>query len=502
MKKFITTGLILILCSTAAGTDIYRNARPPAVAGQFYTDDAGALKSQIDEFLDNAMTMDVDENILGIWVPHAGYIFSGQIAANAYAAVRNRSYDLIVLIGASHHLSIKGASIGSWSAYRTPFGLATVNTELAAELKEASDLIDCFPPVHQYEHSLEVQIPFLQVVQPGVPILPIILDPGLSLKNAERIAKTIVEHIQGKKVLIVASSDMSHYPRYKDAYDVDLRMIDAIATFDPKIVQEKEAELIDQNITNLRCCLCGRVAIATVMYITRLMGASHIEMLPYMNSGDVSGERNRVVGYGSALFVGEKRIQSDGGNTVDEIQFSKAEKKKLFQIARESIIRAIKGKDSQFEVKEKNLLKKRGVFVTLTNNGRLRGCIGHFGEDYPLFQIVSQMAAAAATQDYRFMYDPITLEEMDEINIKISVLSPLKKIDSIDEIEIGKHGIWIRQGNRGGTYLPEVATDMGWNKKQFLEHCCAHKAGLPADAWKKDADIYIYSSQLLSEKNL
>ena len=187
---------------------------------------------------------------------------------------------------------------------------------------------------------------------------------------------------------------------------------------------------------------------------------------------------------------------------TDDIAFTEEEKQKLFTIARESIVSALKEeKVPDFSPKEQNLNLKRGVFVTLMNQERLRGCIGHFDADYPLYKIVSNMAVAAATQDYRFMYNPVTLVEMDKIEIKISVLSTLKKIDSIDEIEVGKHGIWIRQGSRGGTYLPEVATEQGWNKIEFLEHCCAEKAGLPRDAWKKGADIYIYSSQILSEKD-
>jgi AmmeMemoRadiSam system protein A len=183
----------------------------------------------------------------------------------------------------------------------------------------------------------------------------------------------------------------------------------------------------------------------------------------------------------------------------EDIPFSKEEKEKLFQIATESIESALQKKSPpQFEVDEANLLLKRGVFVTLTNRGRLRGCIGHFGADYPIYVIVSRMAMAASTEDYRFHMNPITLEEMPEIEIKISILSDMKKIDSIDEIEVGKHGIWIKQGMRGGTYLPEVATEMKWNKTEFLEHCCVEKAGLPRDAWKKDAEVYIYSSQILS----
>ena len=188
---------------------------------------------------------------------------------------------------------------------------------------------------------------------------------------------------------------------------------------------------------------------------------------------------------------------------LEEIDFSEAEKKKLFAIARESIASALKGETlPDFSVDEPHLLLQRGVFVTLTNGGCLRGCIGHFGAEYPLHEIVSRMTVAAATQDYRFSLNPVTLGEMDEIDIKISILSEMKKVNSIEEIEVGKHGIWIRQGGRGGTYLPEVATEMGWDRVEFVEHCCVEKAGLPRDAWKKGAEIYIYSSQILSERDL
>jgi AmmeMemoRadiSam system protein A len=186
---------------------------------------------------------------------------------------------------------------------------------------------------------------------------------------------------------------------------------------------------------------------------------------------------------------------------MESIKFSAEEKKTLFRVARQSILAALdEQRPPEFSIEEPNLLVKRGVFVTLENRGRLRGCIGHFEPDLPLFEIVSQMAVAAATQDYRFAHDPVTEREMKDLDIKISILSPLKQIDSIEQIEIGKHGIWVRQGNQSGTYLPEVATDMGWTREQFLESCCVEKAGLSPDAWKEGADIYVYTSQVLKEK--
>ena len=477
------------------------DVRAPARAGQFYPASKTELTQVLDNFLKNAKKIQIEGDIVAIWVPHAGYEFSGQIAANAYQLIQGRQYEAVILIGPSHYVPLKGASIGNWTAYQTPLGNAVVDTSLVMKIRSLTSLVSSVPIAHRYEHSVEVQLPFLQTVLPGVPIVPMLMS-NLSYESSKDIAHAIVKAVGRKKVLLVASSDMSHFPRYKDAYEVDLEVLDLVSSYDAKKVHDTEYSLSNKSIPNLECFLCGTSALVTVMLASQELGAQKVKILPYANSGDVTGERDRVVGYGAAVFYRSNGETKRGGETMlDEIKFTKEEKNKLFTIARKSILCALrKERIPTFSVKEASLLTKRGVFVTLTNHGRLRGCIGHFAPDLPLYQIVSDMAVAAATQDYRFAYNPVTVKEMDEMDIKISILSEMKKVDSIDEIEVGKHGIWIKQGNRSGTYLPEVATEMGWNKIEFLEHCCAEKAGLPRDAWKKGADIYIYSSQILSEK--
>lgn len=476
--------------------------RNPARAGQFYPGTSRELTGMIEGFLRQAGRVDVLGDVLAIWTPHAGYEFSGQIAANAYRLIQGNTYDAVIIIGPSHYVRLQGASIGDWSAYRTPLGLVSVDTALVDEIRAGSDLVECIPSAHRHEHSIEVQIPFIQTVLPGVPIVPMVIRGDLPYGDAKKLAQSIVRTIRGRRVLLLASSDMSHFPSYRDAYDVDLRVLDRVANFDAKGLLRFNTTVLAENRPGLDCALCGPSALITVMMAAQELGARRVTVLPYANSGDVTGERHRVVGYGAAVFYREGFEENDGGERMlEEISFSDAEKRRLFQIARESVLCALSRVSiPEFSVEEPNLLLKRGVFVTLTNRGRLRGCIGHFDADFPLFRIVSQMATAAATQDYRFMYDPVSVEEMSEIEIKISVLSPLMKIDSVDEIEVGKHGIYVKYGSRGGTYLPEVAVDMGWDRIEFLEHCCVEKAGLSKDAWKKDANIYIYSSQILSDK--
>jgi AmmeMemoRadiSam system protein B/AmmeMemoRadiSam system protein A len=492
----------LSICYAQGGFE--EKVRPPARAGQFYPGSREAVTQMIEDLLRNAEPDDVEGEIVGLWTPHAGYEFSGQVAANGYRLVQNRQYDVVVIIGPSHYMRLMGGSIGDWNAYRTPLGTVVVDTQIVREIRSSTSLVSCVPEAHRYEHSVEVQVPFVQSVLPGVPIVPMVIAGDLSYGDSEKIAEAIVEAVGDKKVLLVASSDMSHFPSYKDAYEVDLRVLDAVAEFDPKDLMRLNSSLMRKNIPNLDCVLCGQGALITVMLAAKGLQAGDVRILPYANSGDVTGERHRVVGYGAAVFYQEQRKSNRGGKgMLEEIPFSEEEKEKLFRIARKSIECALKReKLPEFSVKEPNLLVERGVFVTLENRGHLRGCIGHFEPNFPLFEIVSQMAIASATQDYRFAYNPVTVKEMDEIGIKISILSEMKKVDSIEEIEVGKHGIWIKQGTQSGTYLPEVATELGWNRIEFLEHCCAEKAGLPKNAWRKGAEIYIYSSQILDEKNL
>jgi len=190
-------------------------------------------------------------------------------------------------------------------------------------------------------------------------------------------------------------------------------------------------------------------------------------------------------------------------NNQPEKELSSAAQKQLLQIARGAVEAAVRGgKPPSVEIENEELGLLRGVFVTLTSHGKLRGCIGRFEADLPVARIVSEMGVAAATQDYRFLTTPITPEELSDINIEISVLSPLKKIENPLDIVLGRHGICIRRGNRSGTFLPQVATEHSMSKEDFLSMCCSHKAGLSPDAWKDpETDVYIYVAQVFSEES-
>jgi AmmeMemoRadiSam system protein B/AmmeMemoRadiSam system protein A len=495
--------IVILILQGPAGCRQNRtdNIRPPAVAGQFYPGNPQSLSVMIDKALAQSVGIQPEGEVIGLWVPHAGYIFSGQVAANAYRAVQGAHFDAVMIIAPSHHVYFQGASIGDWQAYQTPLGDVSVDTERVEEIRKSCKQILCLPEAHQQEHAVEVQIPFIQKVLPGTPIIPVVIGQ-MDYQSCLSVANSIARVTQGRKILFIASSDMSHYPGYQDACQADGEMIKSIVSFDPHLVTVTDEKIMSRRIPGLSCTLCGKQAVILVMMISKLAGADHVQSVSYMNSGDVSGDHQRVVGYGAALFVKSNETgQNEGEMKVDEIPLSLQEKKQLIQIARESIKAALKHeKQPKFEPESEHLNLKRGAFVTLTNAGRLRGCIGRFDASLPLYEVVSQMACAAATEDSRFAYHPVTLNEMNQIKIKISILSPLQKIESIDEIEVGRHGVWITYEGRGGTYLPEVAPEQGWSREELLSHCCREKAGLSSDAWKW-ADIFIYSSQIVDESD-
>ncbi len=473
--------------------------RYPAVAGGFYPASSAELKGMIDGYLSNVPAQKVRGRINALLCPHAGYQFSGQVAAYSFRELEGRHYDTVIIIGPSHHIKLDGASVGDWDFYETPLGRVKVDKKMAERIRNYSPKLRFLSSAHQREHSVEVEVPFLQRVLKDFLIVPIVMGNSTP-ENCQILSQAILKAIGNQKVLLVASSDMSHYPTYDNACKVDRQTLSAIESFDQAKVFQSDSDILSKGIPNLGCTLCGLGPVATVMMVAKGMGAEKVEVLHYANSGDVEvgGRKNkdRVVGYGAVAFYTPK-IKTQGGESMN---LTDEEKTELLRIARTTLEHILRKEETpEFEPKSDRLREKGGVFVTLTNQGRLRGCIGHFPADTPLYKIVSQMAVAAATQDYRFYYNPVTLEELDQLRIEISVLSPMKRITDVNQIRMGVDGIYIKQGAQAGTFLPQVATETGWSREEFLNHCCQDKAGLPPECWKKGAEIYTYMATVFHE---
>jgi AmmeMemoRadiSam system protein B len=279
--------------------------RKPAVAGYFYPKDKEELTKTVDDFISNVKHKQIDGKILGLMSPHAGYLFSGQVAAYSYSQIKDTQYDTVILLGPSHRVYLKGASVGNWGAYATPLGKVKVNKELVTSLLSIGEPFHFVEQAHIMEHSVETQIPFLQRVLKNFDIVPIVMGP-LSFIKCKKVSDALVKIAKKRNVLFVASSDMSHFPDYSNANTVDRKTLALIEEGNPDSVFSSEKKLLKKGIPNLSTTLCGLSSVVTVMMTVKQLGGNAVTILHYANSGDISihghRETRRVVGYGAVAF--------------------------------------------------------------------------------------------------------------------------------------------------------------------------------------------------------
>jgi len=462
--------------------------RPAAQADRFYEADPRRLADEVDDYLARHQNPHADRHVAAIIAPHAGYYFSGNVAAAAYMALNpQKPYKRIFMLGPSHYEWLDGASVNyAADYYATPLGLVPVDGETGCKLVEADSLFRYVPAAHDREHCLEVQLPFLQRRLHQVPpIVPIVVGTD-RLDKLRGMAKALKPYFNDENLFVI-SSDFSHYPSYADARKVDAKTAEAILTGDVEKFMDVLQENAQSGCRNLATSACGAAPITILLLM--LEGQGEIEHLLYQNSGDIDNyDHSRVVGYHAFAVY---RNAEDTTAQEGDFNLSQTEKAALKSIARNSIESAFGHTSSSTPSLSPTLLRKCGAFVTLHKHGRLRGCIGHFGEDEPLHEMVAEMARAAAFEDPRF--EPLKQSELDDIDIEISVLTPMRRIYSIDEFKLHKHGIYIRKGWRSGTFLPQVADEVDWTKEEFLGHCSRDKAGLGWEGWR-DAELYVYEA--------
>ena len=487
MKKIITAILFfLFLSSNCFAQQIKR----PVVSGTFYPDSAKILAGRIKQFLDWAKVQEPDEDILALISPHAGYDYSGSVAGYGYKVIRGKPIQTVIIIGPSHFADFDGISVYPQGAWQTPLGNVPIDSDLAKALIEYHPKISFYESAFAREHSLEVQIPFLQIVLDNFKIVPIVM-PRFSYEDCQLLSQALLEVINDKKdILIIASTDMSHYHPYDDACKIDSLTIEELKKFDPKSLNIKLV---------LRLCeLCGAAPVITTLLYAKSKGVDKIEILKYANSGDVTGDRRRVVGYLSAAIYTPPRRAEMSSESKDIL--NEQHKKRLLEIARKTIDEYVSsGKKLDFKETDGILLKNMGAFVTIHKQGRLRGCIGNIIGRQPLYLTVRDMAIEAAAHDWRF--PAVSADELKDIDIEISVLTQPKKVENVDEIKMGVHGVIAKRGSASGVFLPQVATETDWTREEFLSNLCEHKAGLSPDAWKdKDTELHSFTAQVFGEK--
>jgi AmmeMemoRadiSam system protein B/AmmeMemoRadiSam system protein A len=483
-------GLAASGCSAAQ--DRASLIREPAVAGAFYPGTASELSSTVSAFLQQAPTKNLSGEVVALLVPHAGYAFSGAIAGVGFKAVVGRKLDTVYVIGTSHYAAGSGAFAWSGSAWRTPLGDVPVDRAAVQELARTCRSIRIAPEVWTREHSVEVEVPFLQQVAPDAKLVPLVMGPS-SEEECQDVARAIVAQAAQRQALLVASSDLTHYPNWADARRVDQAMLAAALKLDTAGLDQLDRAFMSQGIPQLACTVCGLSALKTVIIAARELGAKNGELLAAANSGDVSGDRTRVVGYAAVAFVRPKNAGAAKPPVASELERSQQEL--LLDRARAAIAKKNPALAAAAPLAGQPWAESpRAVFVTLTQNGNLRGCIGQTVAQLPLLQAVPQMACAAAFEDPRF--PPLTAEELPRTTIEISILSPLQKIRSAQEIVMGKHGVVVRAQGHMGLFLPQVAAETGWSKEEFLDELCSQKAFLPARAWQDpDTELYVFTVQ-------
>ena len=474
--------------------------RQPYAAGRFYPADKNELSKDLSQLFENCKKSSTIWQVRAIISPHAGYVFSGEIAASAYSAIpKNAVYKNIFIIGSSHVMYFDGASVYNTGDYITPLGKVTVNREIADKLI-LDNKVFAFPTTaHIQEHSIEVQIPFIQSYFKNIPpIIPIII--GTDKENTiKKIAEALRPWFTPENLFII-SSDFSHYPPYKDAVENDSLTAMSIISGKPRIFLNTLRNNASKNISGLATSMCGWTSGLTLLYLAEGNDKLETKRLDYSNSGDSpSGGKAEVVGYNAMVMIDKDQSSSLPHTSGNSFSFTMEEKKKLFDIAKKSI--ESRFSDNKYVMDERSmpddLKKPMGAFVTLKINGALRGCIGRFFSEEPLYNVVSESAISSAFEDPRF--SPLTKDEYKVTNIEITVIGPLKKINNINEIVLGKHGIYIKKGLRAGTMLPQVATENGWSLEEFLGYTSRDKAGLGWDGWK-DAEISIYEGVVLEDK--
>ncbi|MBU8933347.1 MAG: AmmeMemoRadiSam system protein B [candidate division Zixibacteria bacterium] len=469
--------------------------RPPAWAGKFYPKSPGELTKTIATMFSETKKAPVQGHPRALIVPHAGYIYSGNTAAHAYKMLEGEQFDTVVIISPSHYVFFRGSSVYDGGGYRTPLGEIATDFELSARIADINPSVYLSNQGHasgstRGEHALEVQLPFLQVVLGQFKLVAIVMGEQEG-DNIRGLGETLASALKGTNSLIVASSDLSHQHPVKIANRMDGTVRTAIEKYDPQM-------LID-TLESGRGEACGGGPMAAAMIAAKRLGAGTMQFLHYTTSGETTGDFDDVVGYLSAVMVAEKKAVSTSPTMgamparMKKPGLTDEDRQCLLKIAKDAIASHLSGREYEPTPYE-SLQDNKGAFVTITLNGKLRGCIGQIRAVQPLYKTISGMAVAAAFEDPRF--PKLTPVEFLDAKIEISVLSHLERVHDFGEIKVGRDGLLVKLELHTGLLLPQVATENGWGVTEFLQQTCL-KAGLPMNSYKKDdVEIYRFSAEV------
>ncbi len=462
--------------------------RTAKVAGQFYPDDPTELLDLIKELLARQPEPATSQKPRLLIVPHAGYQYSGLIAANGFRQLQGHTYDGVAVVGFTHRMSFDGASVDTREAYQTPLGDIPIDQEAAAVLQTYPGVSHVEEAHESSEHSLEVELPFLQVVLGRFRLVPVLMGSA-RLEDAKRLATALDSLSRLGDYLFVFSTDLSHYHPYDQATRLDEGTINAILSETPQAVHRLFVE------GQLEACGVG--PIVTSLFLSAKLGYPKRRLLYHANSGDTAGQPQRVVGYAAIGMY--DRDRSSVGRLSPEAGAALVKAVRLvldmqLNPSRYQNRLVPLGLDGKPELSQAS-----GVFVTLRKRGELRGCIGRIQTDEPLSTTVPAVALDAALHDPRF--PPVTGEELDDIHVEVSILTPPSPLQDLKDLAPGRDGVILEHEGRRGVFLPVVWDETGWTRLEFLRELASQKAGLAPDAWQ-GASLFVFQDQVFEEEPL
>ncbi len=420
-------------------------SRKPVVAGQFYPGSPSQLRAMIEQLVGEK---GAKEDVIGLVSPHAGYVYSGPVAGAVISRIKFK--DTFIIMGPNHTGRGKPLSIMTQGTWETPLGEVEIDSELGKQILATSSYLQEDSMAHQYEHSIEVQLPFLQYFKPDIRIVPIVLAYS-SGDIYKEIGKDIARAVKdlNKEVVIIASSDMTHYEPQSSAQRKDTQAIEAILDLN-------EDELL-KRVDELNISMCGYAPTTSLISAAKELGATGAELVKYQTSGDTSGDYSSVVGYAGIIIT---RMSP------------------LVRLAKETVETYVKeGKTPQPEELSPEMKPRAGVFVSIHKLGELRGCIGTFepNEDNVAEEIITN-AVSSATRDPRF--PPIAPNELKDLDYSVDVLTTPEPIDSQDQLDPKKYGVIVECEGRRGLLLPDLE---GVDSVDYQIDICRQKAGIAPD---------------------
>ena len=517
MRRYLLTilGAIVLIVGAVASSPfasgimetkpVVKKVKNSTVAGSWYPGEPTLLAAYLDKLLEKAASEPLPAGsapVRALLLPHAGYKYSGATAAAGIKQVQGKSYRRVVVLGPAHRRSFVGLSMADVSHYKTPLGLIPLDLEAKAALSRLN-MVNFIPGAHSHEHSIEMELPLLQrALQPGWKLVPILVGQ-LDQEGFAQVAEEI-KFLLDAETLLVVSGDFTHYgsnyeyqPFPKDENtaqnirDLDMGAFAKIAAHDAAGFANYRTK------TGITACGFGPIS----LLLNLMSEESMVHLLDYKTSGQLTGDFTNSVSY-MALAISAKTALYTA-KVKPSAELSKQDMILLHKMARRALDLAVRDGPGvvsaeaiavEFKIPE-HFREPSGAFVTLKKTGNLRGCIGFIQPIKPLYQAVVDNAVNAALRDRRFY--SVKAGELAELDIEVSVLSPMRPIASYSEFKVGHHGVFLSKQGMSSVFLPQVAVEQGWNRDQTLTHL-SRKAGLSGDAWKSDTSFEVFTAQKYS----